>query len=300
MIAQSEAGAPSRSTGWPVIHPAMRYVVLLGIPAALIVVLYGATLVGLASEWFTNADYSHGPLIPIAVAYFLWEKREKLRSLPAQPSWFGLAIILASQLVNLVGFLGAEFFLQRISFLMLLAGLVVFLHGWLLLSNLASSFTLLLLAIPLPAIIFNQLTLPLQLQASSWAESLLNVCGIAVLRDGNVLQLSHNLLNVAEACSGMRSLISLLALALMIGEMLRCGLWTKLILIASVVPVGLTTNAMRIAGTGVLAQTAGQAWAEGFFHLFSGWCIFLLACALLLGEALLLQRIARRLSAPNK
>lgn len=259
-------------------------------------VVYGQILSVLVQEWWTNDDYSHGFLIPFALAYLLYEKREELLSIPIAPSVFGFVVVLASQIVLIVGFLGAEFFLQRVSMVMFLGGLILFFWGWRMFAETAFGLVLILLAIPLPAIIFNAIALPLQLLASSWAESFLRVCQIPVYRDGNILQLSQQLLNVTEACSGIRSLMSLVTLATMLAYFLPMRWWARIAFILTSVPVALAANAFRVAGTGLLARWFGQRAAEGFFHSFSGWLVFVFAFAVLLAELLLLQRFA----APRK
>lgn len=259
-------------------------------------VVYGQILFTLVKEWWTNDDYSHGFLVPFAVGYLLYEKRNELAAIPAKPSWMGFALIVASQIVLTVGYLGAEFFLQRVSMVLCMGGILLFLYGWRFLAATAFGLVLILLAIPLPAIIFNAVALPLQLLASSWAESFLRVCQIPVYRDGNVLQLSQQLLNVTEACSGIRSLMSLVTLATMLAYFLPMRWWARLAFIATAVPVALAANAFRVAGTGLLARWFGEKAAEGFFHSFSGWVVFVLAFLVLFGELMLLQRWAGKAS----
>ncbi len=262
-----------------------REMVLLLLAAGL---LYAKTLSGLALEWWRNPDYSHGLLLPFALAYILYQKKDKLAAMKLQPSWMGLAVIVASQVVNLVGFLGAEFFLQRFSFLLLLSGLILFLVGARQLGESAFALVLLFFAIPLPAIVFNAVSLPLQFIASSWAESFLRVCQIPVYREGNILMLSQQTLNVAEACSGIRSLMSLITLGVMIAYFLPFRWWLKSLFIASTVPIALVANSFRVAGTGVLGRWFGEAAAQGFFHSFSGWLVFVCAFGVLILEVTLL------------
>lgn len=276
------------STGQGALALARRWWWLL----AAFVLVYGQILADLVREWWTNDDYSHGFLVPLAVAYLLYEKRHELAEIPAGTSWFGFIAVLLSQVVLLVGFLGAEYFLQRTSMVLFIGGVVLFLKGWRYLGAVFFGLVLILLAIPLPAIIFNAVALPLQLLASSWAESFLRVCQIPVYRDGNVLQLSSQLLNVTEACSGIRSLMSLVTLAMMLAYFLPMRWWARLAFIATSVPIALAANAFRVGGTGLMARWFGQEAAEGFFHSFSGWVVFVVAFVILLGELMLLQRLA--------
>ena len=264
-------------------------------PAWLLVIagmlwIYGKVLVELVLEWWQNPDYSHGLLVPFAIAYLVYEKRNTFNSMPVRPSWFGLVLIVASQLINLVGFLGAEYFLQRSSFVLLLAGFILFFGGWQHLRECVFMLLLLELAIPLPVLIFNIVALPLQLIASSWAESFLRVCQIPVLREGNLLVLAQQTLNVTEACSGIRSLMSLITLGLMLAYFLPFRWMVRVAFVLTTIPIAIIANAFRVGGTGLLATYFGEKAAQGFFHTFSGWLVFVFAFVVLLGEVLLMHR----------
>jgi exosortase len=254
-------------------------------------VMWAPVLTGLLDDWNRNPNYSHGFLIPFAVVYFLWVKREVLREAVQAPATTGLALIGLAIPVYLVGLLGAEFFMQRCSMLLFAAGMVAFFWGWRCLRETSFVFTLAFLAIPLPAIVFNAIAFPLQLIASAWAAGLLRLVGIPVFQQGNILQLPQQVLNVAEACSGIRSLISLMTLALMVAWFLPVRRWVQAGLVAAAIPVALIANALRIALTGILGKYLGPEYSEGFFHLFSGWLIFLVAFVLLLGLASVVSRI---------
>ncbi len=257
--------------------------------------VYAPVLAGLVHDWETNPNYSHGFIIPFAVAFFVWQQRDRLRATPAKPSHWGLALAVAAEAQYLIGFLGAEYFLQRTSLLLLIAGAIVYLYGWRHLRMQLFSLALLFLAIPLPMIIFNAIAFPLQLLASSWAAALLVRFGIPVFREGNILVLPQRTLDVAEACSGIRSLFSLLALAMMVAYFVPTRFWVKLGLVASAVPLALAANAFRIAATGLIGRWFGPEYSEGFFHLFSGWLIFVFAfCGLLLEAGLLSRWLGHR------
>jgi exosortase len=254
------------------------------------VVLYAPTLAYLFHDWWHNPDYSHGFFIPPIAAFFLWRKRGVLRGLPVRPANFGLLVVLGSQVIFLVGYLGAEPFLQRVSLLVLVAGVTLYLRGWRMLGEISFALLLLLLAIPLPAIIFNSVAMPLQLVASSLAERLLDLFRIPVFRDGNLLEIRNQTLNVTEACSGIRSLATLVTGGVIVGYFLPARWWLRPVFVLSSIPIAIGVNALRVAGTGVLAEAWGEKWAEGFLHLFSGWVVFVFASCLLLGERQLLQR----------
>ena len=270
----------------PLRSPFARWGLLL----ATIGALYAPTLGHLFKDWLRNPDYSHGFFIPPIAAVFLWRKRQILRSLPIRPANSGLVIAILSQVIFIVGYLGADLFLERVSFLILMAGAILYLAGWHALRQVSIVLLLFLLAIPLPGVVFNSVAGPLQLAASYLAERLLDVLGIPVLREGNLLQLSHQTLNVTEACSGIRSLATLITGGVVVGYFLPSRWWLRPVFVLSSIPIALGVNALRVAGTGVLAQTWGEKWATGFLHLFSGWVVFVFASCLLLGEHQLLQR----------
>ncbi|MGH9393284.1 MAG: exosortase, partial [Terriglobales bacterium] len=254
--------------------------------------VYVPVIAGLVGDWATNPNYSHGFVIPFAVAFLVWQQRDQLRALPAKPSHWGLALALVSQAVFLIGFLGAEFFLQRTSLLLLIAGGILYLYGWKHLRLQLFSLLLLLLAIPLPTILFNAVAFPLQLLASAWAAGLLHLSVIPVFREGNIIELPQRTLDVAEACSGIRSLFSLIALAMLVAYFVPAKAWVRVLLVLSSVPLALAANAFRIAASGWLGRWFGPAASEGFFHAFSGWLIFVFAFGGLLAEAALLSRRA--------
>lgn len=246
-----------------------------------VAVLYSEVLRELAFDWWNNPDYSHGLLLPFVTLYLIWQKKGKLAGSPAAPSKFGLMVMLGSLGLLFAGHLGAEFFISRVSLLLFLGGLVLFFFGWKHLRMVSFPLGLLFLAIPLPAVIFYQLTFPLQLIASQLATFFLETSMVPVLREGNIIVLPNITMEVAEACSGIRSLFSLMTLTILYGYFLEGRTSFRLILIGMTVPLALFTNGLRITGTGILTQYVNPAAAEGFFHSFSGWIVFLIAFALL-------------------
>jgi exosortase len=261
--------------------------------------LYWPVIAKLVHHWAIDQNYSHGYLIPPIAGWLAWERRQQLKALrPAGTSW-GLVIVAGSLLLLLAGLLGAELFISRIAMLGTLVGSVLFILGWAHLRILAFPLGVLLLMIPIPAILFNQIMFPLQLIASRAGEASLAVAGIPALREGNVIVLANMTLQVAEASSGLRSLVSLLALAILFGYFSEPRAGTRIAIAVSAVPVAIGTNALRVAGTGIAAHYYGTAAAEGFFHGFSGWIIFIAAFAMLF----VISRILRWLmpaSAPTE
>lgn len=267
----------------------------LMLPAGLLVLLMGLLYAPVAPllvwQWWNNPNYSHGFIVPLFAAYLVWTRREKIQSLTAKPYNAGLLLILFGLASYYVGTLGAELFTSRASFIVVLAGLILFLGGLDYLKALAFPLGYLIFMIPLPAIVFNAIAFPLQLLASKVGTLVMQSIGIPVLREGNLLYLHNMTMEVVEACSGIRSLISLLALAAAFAYLFTKSSWKRMVLVASAVPIALAANALRVAGMGALAHWVSVEAAEGFFHYFSGWTIFLLAMVLLVGEYFLLNRL---------
>jgi exosortase len=254
--------------------------------------LYWQVGLKLVSDWYHDDNYSHGFLIVPLALYFVWERREKLRKIPVTPSALGLVFVLGSVAVLIAGILGSELFLTRISILGTVVGVILFLFGWAHLRALAFPVAFLLLMIPIPAILFNQIAFPLQLLASQFGESAMGLANVPVLREGNVLILANTQLEVAEACSGIRSLVSLVTLGILFGYFTDTRLWVRLLIVASTIPVAILANGARVAGTGIAAHWYGERAAQGFFHEFSGWAVFVVAFAMIL----LIQRLILRVA----
>jgi exosortase len=272
--------------------PSKRTWVAVALVVTGFALLYRQVIPKLVMDWYNDDNYSHGFLIVPLALYFVWERREKLRSIPLAPSALGLVVVLGSVAVLIAGILGSELFLTRISILGTLVGVVLFLCGWRYLRALAFPLAFLVLMIPIPAIIFNQIAFPLQLLASQFGESAMGLASVPVLREGNVLILANTTLEVAEACSGIRSLVSLLTLAIVLGYFSDPRGWVRTVIALSSVPVAIVTNGFRVAGTGIAAHRFGPAAAEGFFHEFSGWMVFVAAFILMLAVQRAIVRLA--------
>jgi exosortase len=264
--------------------------------AVLFALLYRNVLVKLVSDWYNDDNYSHGFLIIPLALYLAWERRDRFMEAVQAPSAWGLLVVGGSIAVLLAGVLGSELFLTRISIVGTVTGTVLFLFGWRRLLVLAFPIALLLLMIPLPAIIFNQIAFPLQLLASRVGESTLTAVEIPVLREGNVLVLANTTLEVAEACSGIRSLVSLLTLGIMYGYFTDQRLWMRTVIALSTIPIAIVTNGGRVAGTGIAAHRFGPEVAQGFLHEFSGWMVFVVAFVMMLA----LQKVLVYLLPPSK
>jgi exosortase len=264
-------------------------VILLG---GLIVAIYFKVTTKLVYDWSTNQDFSHGFLVPFFSLYLVWRKRSVLRNTAIRPSWAGVFLVAGAIFTLFLGIYGAELFLSRLSFVMLLGGLIWTLAGRSMLRELRFPLLVLLLAIPFPAVVYNQITFPLQIFASKMASAALPLFGVPVLRDGNIIQLPSMRLEVAEACSGIRSLMSLFTAAIFYGYFLERSPRRRVILALAALPIAVFANGVRILGTGLAVQYWDPEKAMGFFHEFSGWLIFVvsLICLYLLHTAMQFQK----------
>lgn len=263
----------------------------------LIAAIYYQILAKLVVDWWRIPDFSHGFLVPFFAAYLVWEKKAALLALKLAPVWSGIAVMAFGIVVLLLGVYGSELFLSRVSLLILFAGLILTFGGWQLLKQLRFPLLVLLLAIPIPAILFNQITFPLQILASKLASALLPLFGVPVLREGNVIELASMKLEVAEACSGIRSLMSLFTLSVFYGYFVERQTSRRILLVLASIPIAIAANAIRILGTGLCVQYWDPDKAMGFFHEFSGWVIFMisLVCLVLFHRLLGLLPAKRRL-----
>jgi exosortase len=257
--------------------------VLAATTVFLIFSLYFSVLLKLVHDWYVLPDFSHGFLIPFFVGYLVWIRRRSLAQMAPVPSWRGLWLLLPGLVLLLLGVLGSELFLARLSFLLVIGGMVWLLCGWRMLKGLRFPLAICLLAIPIPQVIFNQIALPLQLLASWSASAVLPLLHVPVLREGNIIQLPSLSLEVAEACSGIRSLMSLFTLAVLYSYFAERSIPRRWLLIGCSVPIAVCANMLRIVGTGLLVQHRGAEVALGFFHEFSGVLMFVFSLMLLLG-----------------
>lgn len=264
--------------------------------AVLLIALYYRIGIKLVSDWYNIPDYSHGFLVPLFSIFLLWDNRKKIAATRIQPSWAGLPLVVFGLLILIFGVYGVDLFTSRVSFVILLSGLVWTFLGSAMLRQLRFPVLVLLLAIPFPAIIFNQITFPLQLLASKLASSILPLLGVPTLQEGNVIQLPVMKLEVAEACSGIRSLMSLFTLAVFYGYFLERTTRRRLILALASIPIAVAANAIRIVGTGLCVQYWDPTKALGFFHEFSGWVIFVIS----LGCLYLIHRLMRIVAPPKE
>jgi len=262
--------------------------------AILLAVVYWRILQSLGAQWWDDPNYSHGFLVPLFSLYLVWQQRASLRTLPRSGSLTGIPVIAAGIGALILGDLGAENFLMRSSLIVIIAGLILFHLGIQVFRAVVFPVLFLFLMVPLPGIVFYAVTFPLQRLAAEQAAWTLEALGVPVLLDGNVIHLAQLTLGVTEACSGIRSLISLFAGAVVWAYMLLPGGWPMLAFVAATVPITIFANATRVVLTGLIGQHFGVEYASGFFHEFAGWAIYVFAFVALLATHSLLQAVSHR------
>jgi exosortase len=248
--------------------------------AALLVAAYFPILAKLVDQWMTDDDVSHGFFVPIVAGYIAWQRRDVLMNLSWKPAWWGVGLLVWSGIQAFIGMLGAELFLQRTAFLEALLALLLIMGGTAAIRALLFPLLLLPFMIPIPTVIYNQITFPLQLFASQVAEQVLLLLNIPVLRDGNILELASQKLSVAEACSGIRSLLMLTFLSLVYAYFFDKKVWMRWALFFCTIPIAIIANAGRVTITGILSEIDTEL-ATGIFHETEGFVIFGIAFAFL-------------------
>ncbi|HXA50397.1 MAG TPA: exosortase/archaeosortase family protein [Candidatus Acidoferrum sp.] len=249
--------------------------------AVLLLVCYAPVLRRLMFQWINDEDMGHGFFVPVIALFIVWQRREELLALKLKGNPWGMLLVLASGALLIVSTLGAELFTARLSFLFTLIGVLWTLGGTLLLRKLAFPLFLMFFMVPIPAVIYNRITFPLQILASQLADSALTVLQVPVIRNGNVLELPNQKLNVVEACSGIRSLLSLTFLSLVYGYFFEKKTWVRAVLFFSTIPIAIIANGSRVTITALFTQIKAEL-AEGFFHEAQGWVIFMVALVFLI------------------
>ncbi|AJF06532.1 exosortase A [Geoalkalibacter subterraneus] len=253
--------------------------------------VFGRAISGMVYDWEVDPNYSHGFLIPFISGYLVWQKREALARIEVDRSWFGLLVIAAGLGLFLVGSVAGESFTMRFSMLVVLGGTLLFAFGWGIFRELAFPYAFLIFMIPLPYILYDAIAFPLKLMITEYSVAVLKLFGVPVMREGNIIHLTSTTLEVADACSGIRSMISLLALSTAMAYFFLARRWKQIVLVALAIPIAMLANAIRVIGTGLLASRYGAGVAQGFFHEFAGLVIFAVAMVMLMISSAILSKI---------
>ena len=261
--------------------------------AVLLGYVYADSLAYLLQQWIEDDNYSHGFFVPLIVGTLIWWRRERARQAGVAPSWWGVAVVLVGLALFVVGELATLYVVLHLSFWLVLVGLVVVVIGPRASRELAFPLGYLLTMFPLPQMLEQNLSASLQLLSSAFGVGCLQLIGVTVFREGNVIDLGPIQLQVVEACSGLRYLFPLTSLALLCGYLFHDRLWKKVLLVASAIPLAIVLNGLRIGMIGALMEWYGLGVAEGFMHAFEGWLVFVVSFSVLLGEMWLLSRLGQ-------
>jgi len=259
--------------------------------ASLLAVIYYPTYSWLIQRDWPKEDYNYCYLIPLVVLYLIWEKKDELAAEPAVLSWGGLLFLVPGILLFWIGDLAGEFYSLYLSSWLVTVGILWMHMGWQKLKVIAFALFMTLTLFPLPDFLNTKLTFSLKLISSQLGVKLLQLFGMTAYREGNVIDLGFTQLQVVDACSGLRYLFPLLIMGVLLAYFYRAILWKRILLVLSTIPLTIMTNSLRIALTGIIYQFLGVAAAEGFFHGFSGWLIFMLTLGVLLAEIWILRQI---------
>lgn len=285
-------GSPSSKT-----HAQFSWLTISWV-AALLLFCYAPVLKALLFQWYDDPDMGHGFFVPAIAGYIAWQLRDRIADKSPTPNWWGLVIMAWAGFQLYIATLGAELFLARTSIVISIIGAVLLLGGTQYLKVFAFPLFLLFFMVPIPTVLYNQITFPLQLLASRVAETAIGLTGIPVIREGNVLELAEQKLNVVEACSGIRSLLTLTFLSLVYGYFAEKKTWIRVVLFFATIPIAIVANAGRVTVTGIIANYKPEL-AEGLFHEAQGWVIFMVAFAILAVVHQLLVRVSNLVGSKN-
>jgi len=248
------------------------------------------SFLSLWNELINHSNNSHGLLVPFISLYFAWQKKEELHRVEISTSIWGALILISTLLIYIVAFAGDVAFIARLMLVVSLIGLVLFNYGKQVFKIVAFPLFFLFFMIPIPVSLIQIISLPLQLFATTISAKIINAFSIPVWQEGNMLYFVQTQLEVAQACSGLHSIVALIMLSVIFVHLSSKGLIPKIILLASAIPLALLANIIRVSGTGILAHYYGSNIARGFLHEFSGLAVFAFGFLTLVLEYLLLNK----------
>ena len=273
-------------------HPRRSVWIMIAWFGLLLVVCYAPVMRRLVAQWDSDPDVGHGFFVPPVAAFIVWQRREELLAIKSRPCWWGLVLVICGGGLLIAATMGVELFVTRVAMVMTLTGMVWLLGGTAILRKVMFPLFLLLFMIPIPQVAYNRITFPLQLLASRLAGNALSILGIPVLREGNILELASQKLSVVEACSGIRSLLSLTFVSLVYGYFFEEKRWIRVLLFLATIPIAIVANASRVTFTGI-ASEINPKLAEGIFHESTGWVIFMVALVILIGVHQAIRAVLR-------
>lgn len=245
------------------------------------IMLYSPVFPDLFHMWFKYNNNSHGILVPCISLFLVWRQRGKIHWDEIQQSNTGLAVIIISLFLYIVGYAGGIEVLPRLTIVTTLIGLVLYNWGYKIFTKMAFPLLFLFFMVPVPVSIVNQVTLPLQLWVTDVSMFIISSLSITVLQEGNILHFANASLEVAEACSGIRSLTAYIMLGFLFAYLMHGTYLRRSLMIFLAIPLSFFVNILRVTGTGILAHFYGSRVARGFLHEFSGLTVFAVGFILL-------------------
>ena len=276
---------------WDYADNLSRYRIQFAVFIILLLGVYHEIIGHMMTDWYDDPNYSHGFLVPLIAGYFVHERWDTLKSMKVSPNNAGLFLILFGAVLLVIANIGSELYTSRSSLIVILAGAVLFFWGTGIFKALMLPLCFLIFMVPLPEIVYNAIAFPMKLMVAEYSVDFMDAIGIIVIREGNIIMFPEITLEVADACSGLRSLMSLITLAVAFSFFIHISLVKRVIIVTSAIPIAIFTNALRVIGTGILSRHYGAAAAEGFFHEFAGLLVFALAVVMLVGFGILLKKI---------
>jgi len=247
-----------------------------------IILCYAEILFKMAQQWFNDPNYSHGLLIPVISGYLIWKNKNTFNLSDIRPTPKGLSVLVFGLLLLIIGKASGEFFTMRFSFIIVILGLLLFTMGVDITKKIIFPISFLIFMIPLPYVLYNDIALPLRLLTVTFSTKILSLLGISFVRQGNIIHLTQTSLHIIDACSGLRSIMSLSALAVLFAYFTQNSIWRKLLLALLAIPIAVIANTFRITGTAIVVNRWGPDLTEGIFHNLSGVVSFALAFILLI------------------
>ncbi len=266
---------------------------LLAVPFVVLLLVYLPALIDLVSDWVNDPNYSHGFLIPVVSAVLIWNKRKKLAELTPRIDRTGLVIIAAGLILFVLANGASEYFTLRFSFVMVLFGMTLYFFGREIVKEIWFPLFLLVFMIPIPYVIYYATTFPMQALATKITVKTLNIMGMSALQQGNIIHIKGYSLEVAEACSGIRSLVSLLALGAIFAYVSQKRFTAQIILFLSTIPIAVIANVVRVLVTSVMVATVTDQVTEEPLHSIMGMSVFVVAFVLLAILGVILKKVFR-------